>query len=104
MRRAGLRRDREAIPRQRRQILKKDKARRRLTQAELLLAKLRDARAKGCAVQLPDIMAAGIAQHSARFNEIRARGYVVRNEIDRRDGVVLSRYYLEHDPERDGSL
>jgi hypothetical protein len=104
MRRAKLWRDHEATPGQKRHLSHRDHPPRRVTQADLLLAKLRDARVKGCAVQLPEIMAAGIAQHSARFNEIRARGYVVRNEIERRNGLVLSRYYLEHDPERDGSL
>jgi hypothetical protein len=62
---------------------------------------LRDARAEGRPLELPEIMAAGIAQHGARLKEIRARGFAVRNEMDRApDGRVLSRYYLEHDPER----
>lgn len=64
---------------------------------------LRDARAQGKALELPEIMAAGIAQHSARFNEIRSRGFAVENELDRDSaGVVRSRYWLRHDPERDG--
>lgn len=65
---------------------------------------LRDARARGGCVQLPEIMAAGIAQHGARFNEIRSRGFVVENQLDRDgSGIVRSRYWLRHDPERDGS-
>jgi hypothetical protein len=44
-------------------------------------------------------MQAGIAQHGARFNEIRARGFVVVNETDRHNGVVRSRYRLTFDPE-----
>jgi hypothetical protein len=47
-------------------------------------------------------MALGVAQHSARFNEIRARGFVVENEIEREGNVVRSRYFLRFDPELDG--
>jgi hypothetical protein len=66
---------------------------------------LRQARASGAAVELPQIMAAGIAQHGARFNELRTRGFEIVNETERgTDGRVLSRYWLRHDPERDGSL
>jgi|SRR5215472_2824779 len=76
----------------------------RATQADVLLALLREARSKGHAVELPTIMAAGIAQHGARFNEIRSRGFVVENELDRDiRGVVRSRYWLRYDPERDDS-
>jgi hypothetical protein len=65
---------------------------------------LREARADSRAVQLPEIMAVGIAQHGARFNELRARGFVITNETQRAgDGRVLSRYCLRHDPERDGA-
>jgi hypothetical protein len=65
---------------------------------------LRDARASGSAVALPYIMSAGIAQHGARFNELRSRGFVVENELDRngRDSV-RSRYRLRYDPERDSA-
>jgi hypothetical protein len=63
---------------------------------------LRTARAQGRALELPEIMAAGIAQHGARFNEIRARGFVVENETRRaEDGRTLSRYFLRHDPDND---
>jgi hypothetical protein len=63
---------------------------------------LRQARANGRAVQLPEIMVAGIAQHGARFNELRSRGFVIENETERDSGGVRSRYYLRHDPELDG--
>ena len=49
-------------------------------------------------------MRLGIAQHGARFNEIRSRGFVVENELDRDTrGVVRSRYWLRHDPEQEGA-
>lgn len=74
-----------------------------VTQRSVLLKMLRDARASGSAVALPDIMSAGIAQHGARFNEIRSRGFVVENELDRDGGSVCSRYWLRYDPELDGA-
>lgn len=65
---------------------------------------LRDARLKGEAVPLPDIMRAGIAQHGARFNELRSRGYVIENETRRgANGDILSSYYLRFDPEQEGT-
>jgi hypothetical protein len=80
------------------------RSRGRGTQAGVLLTMLRQARASGVSVELPQIMAAGIAQYGARFNELRARGFVIFNQTERRtDGRVLSRYWLHHDPERDGS-
>lgn len=48
-----------------------------------LIAKLREARAEGKSLELPEIMHLGIAQHSARFNELRARGFVIENELQR---------------------
>src|SRR5208337_2207960 len=72
---------------------------RRTTHADVLVALLRYARANGRAVELPDIMGAGIAQHEARFNELRAQGFVVVNETDRHDIVMRSRYRLTFDPE-----
>ena len=72
----------------------------RPTQADVLLIMLRNARESGRALSLPEIMAAGIAQHGARFNELRARGFVIENRIDRVDGAVHSRYWLQRDPER----
>lgn len=75
------------------------------TQANVLLDMLRQARAAGQPVQLPEIMAAGIAQHGARFNELRSRGFVIHNETERSgDGRVFSRYWLRHDPERDPAI
>ncbi len=74
----------------------------RPTQADVLIAMLRERRAQGQPLELPDIMRAGIAQHGARFNEIRARGFVVVNETERHNGAVRSRYRLTFDPEREG--
>jgi hypothetical protein len=62
---------------------------------------LRGARFQGTSVELPAIMAAGIAQHGARFNEIRSRGFVVENQLERANGRMLSRYWLRFDPEQD---
>lgn len=74
-----------------------------VAQADMLLSMLRQARANGLAVQLPQIMGAGIAQHGARFNELRRRGFDIQNELERdAHGRGLSRYWLRHDPERDG--
>ncbi|MDP9159837.1 MAG: hypothetical protein M3O09_06355 [Acidobacteriota bacterium] len=70
----------------------------RPTQADLLLGMLREARSTGDAVELPAIMAAGIAQDGALFNELRSRGFVVLNEIHPSDSVVRSRYFLTFDP------
>jgi hypothetical protein len=95
-------RDHPATPHQ--QELPFDGPRRRrkqLTQADVLIGLLRDRRAKWTALELPDIMRAGIAQHSARFKELRDQGFQIDNEMERRDGVVLSRYWLVFDPEVD---
>jgi hypothetical protein len=74
---------------------------RRVTQADVLLAMLREAHAGGRAVYLPEIMAVGIACHGARFSELRSRGFVIHNETERSgDGRVLSRYWLRYDPEQ----
>jgi hypothetical protein len=74
----------------------------RPTQRELLIDKLREARAAGGALELPEIMRLGIAQHGARMKEIRDRGFRVVNELESVGGVLHSRYYLLFDPERDG--
>jgi hypothetical protein len=80
----------------------KAKQRKFPTQADVLIAMLRAARANRAPVQLPEIMKAGIAQHGARLKEIRDRGFRVENEMQRTaDGVVCSRYWLRHDPELD---
>lgn len=72
------------------------------TQCELLAEKLRQARASGAAVELPDILRLGIAQHRARLAELRERGFLIRNEMERSsNGIVLSRYWLTFDPEQD---
>jgi hypothetical protein len=71
-------------------------------QTELLIGKLREARAAGRALELPEIMRLGIAQHGARMKEIRNRGFRVANELESVEGVLHSRYYLLFDPERDG--
>ena len=75
----------------------------RPTQTEILIDKLREARAAGRALELPEIMRLGIAQHGARMNEIRNRGFRVINELESIEGVLHSRYWLIHDPERDGA-
>lgn len=73
------------------------------TQADVLIGMLRNARANREPLQLPEIMKAGIAQHGARFKEIRDRGFQIENVMERTaDGVVRSWYWLRHDPERDG--
>ena len=69
------------------------------TQADVLIAMLREARSQNRALELPAIMQAGIAQHGARFNEIRSRGFEVENELDRDNGAIRSRYVLKFDPE-----
>lgn len=81
----------------------KGKPARRPTQADVLLAALREERLKGTPLELPAIMRLGLARHSARINELRRRGFVIENEMERTsDGRVLSRYRLLVDPERDG--
>ena len=73
------------------------------TQAELLLEMLREARRQNRALELPEIMAAGIAQHGAPFNEIRSRGFIVENQTLRDSlGRIQSRYFLRSDPETEG--
>jgi len=67
-----------------------------------LISKLREARAEGKALELPEIMRLGIAQHGARMKEIRDRGFKVINELESLEGVLHSRYWLLFDPERDG--
>lgn len=96
----GLWRNHPATPSQAAQLNSSGTGRK--TQADVLIGMLRCARAAGRALELPEIMAVGIAQHGARMAEIRERGFEVKNEIERaEDGRILSRYYLRHDPERD---
>ena len=78
------------------------KRRKQVTQADVLIGMLREARAKRIPLELPEIMRVGIAQHGARFKEIREQGFEVRNEMERTpEGVVQSRYWLTFDPEVD---
>ena len=99
---AELWREHPTTPRQQRLSFRRTGG--RLPQADLLLEKLREARDQSRALELPAIMALGIAQHGARLKELRNRGFVIENEQDRDpDGVVRSRYWLRFDPERDGN-
>ncbi len=82
----------------------KRRKRKSLTQADVLIGLLRAARTNRTPLELPAIMQAGIAQHGARFKELREQGFEIVNEMERSaDGVVLSRYWLRFDPERDGA-
>ena len=99
----GLRRDHEATPRQCEITFPKTKEHVKPTQADVLLAMLREAWLNGKPVELPQVMQAGIAQYGARVAELRERGFVIDNEMERTAGRVLSRYWLRFDPERDGA-
>lgn len=99
---SGLWKNHSATPRQQSLFSKATRKRRaHPTQADVLIAMLRESRALGKPLELPAIMQAGIAQHGARFNEIRSQGFTVRNETDRHNGAVRSRYWLDFDPERE---
>src|SRR5215469_7957275 len=100
----GLWPDHPATTRQEQLAFKPGRNRARPTQGDVIIELLREKRAVGKPLELREIMAAGIAQHSARFSEIRSRGFVVENELDRdTPGIVRSRYWLRYDPERDGA-
>jgi hypothetical protein len=99
----GLWHGHPATPRQEQLAFKSSRKCPRPTQADVIVELLREQRAQGKPLELPEIMAAGIAQHGARLHEIRSHGFVVVNETDRDGGVVRSRYYLTFDPERDKS-
>src|SRR5215467_1954518 len=102
MREIGLWHDHPATPRQEQLAFKPGRKRARPTQADVIVELLREKRALGKPLELPEIMRVGIAQHGARLNEIRARGFVIENELDRvTPGIVRSRYWLRHDPEHD---
>lgn len=100
----GLWRDRPATSGQQQLIFRS--ARKpcgRVTQADVIAAMLRKAQSENRALDLPEIMQAGIAQFTARIFELRERGFVIENELRRSsDGRVLSRYWLRHDPEQNG--
>jgi len=102
---SGLWRDHPATPHQQQlPFTSKRKRRSHPTQTDVLIGLLREARANRKSLELPDIMRAGIAQHGARFKEIRDQGFQVENEMERsEDGAILSRYWLRHDPELDGA-
>ena len=77
--------------------------RKQVTQADVLLWAIRQARASEHALELPEIKARGIAQHGARLNDLHSHGFVIENEMERDSaGRVLSRYWLHFNPERDG--
>jgi hypothetical protein len=100
---SGLWRDHPATARQEQLSFQPSRKRTRPTQADVIVELLREKRAQGKPLELPEIMAAGIAQHGARFNEIRSHGFVVENELDRDSrGIVRSRYWLRYDPEQAG--
>jgi hypothetical protein len=81
----------------------KGQRRKSLTQADVLIGLLRTARNNRTPLELPAIMQAGIAQHGARFKELRDQGFEIENEMERTgDGVVRSQYWLRFDPELDG--
>ena len=97
-------RNHPATPTQQRVCFCRRTRRKAITQADVLLQALRQARAMVRALELSETMALGIAQHGARLNELRSRAFVIENEMERdSEGRVLSRYWLRFDPERDGS-
>ena len=98
---SGLWRDHPATPHQHQlPFTPKRKRGSRPTQADVLIGLLRSARAQRKPLELPEIMRAGIAQHGARFKEIRDQGFEIENEMERTaDGAILSRYWLRFDPE-----
>jgi hypothetical protein len=99
----GLWREHPATPHQQSLFAKASKKRKsNPTQADVLIALLREARAAGRPLELRAIMQAGIAQHGARLFELRERGFVVINETDRLNGAVRSRYRMTFDPESEG--
>src|SRR5947207_15488442 len=76
---SGLWRDQPATAKQAQLAFRSIRKRARPTQADLLIAMLREA------------------------SSLRQRGFVIENELERAaDGSVLSRYWLRNDPERDG--
>ncbi len=74
---------------------------RKATQTDVMAQLMRERRARGAALELPDILRAGIAQFTARIFELRRRGFVIENELEHVNGQVKSRYWLRFDPERE---
>jgi hypothetical protein len=98
----GLWRDHPATPAQRSLF---EPSSEKPTQASLILALLREARARGVPLPLPEILKLGVAQYSARMNELRGLGYIITNTMERSaDGAVHSWYRLTFDPERDPAV
>ena len=101
--RAGLWRKHRATPQQRPLFSARTrKQNAKPTQADLLIAMLRESHASGKPL-VPAIMRAGIAQHGARFKELRDQGFEIENEMERASDGVHSRYWLRHDPEQGGA-
>jgi hypothetical protein len=93
-------RNHPATPQQQGLFTPKKKQRSKPTQADVLATMLRQARGENRALDLPDILKAGIAQFTARIFELRERGFEIENELRRSpDGRTLSRYWLRFDPE-----
>jgi hypothetical protein len=88
---SGLWHDHPATPRQEQFAFKTSRKRARPTQADVIVELLREKRALGKPLELPEIMAVGIAQHGARLNELRSRRFCDPQPNGTR-----------HDPERDG--
>jgi hypothetical protein len=63
---------------------------------------LREARSQGEALELSEITLAGSSQYGARFDEMRARGLEVINELQHVDGIAQYRYLLSFDPAQGG--
>lgn len=96
----SLWREKPATPNQ--QSLAFGSRRGKATQANVLARLLRERRAQGKALELPEILQTGIAQFTARIFELRSQGFVIENELDHINGQVRSRYWLRFDPEQDG--
>jgi hypothetical protein len=96
----SLWREKPATPNQQRIAFGKRK--RKVSQADVIAQLLRNARARGSALELPDILETRIAQFQARLYELRKRGFVIENESERDGDRVRSRYWLRYDPDNDG--
>lgn len=96
----SLWREKPATPNQQR--LAFGSRRGKATQADVLAQLMRERAARGEALDLPDILRAGIAQFTARIYELRKRGFVIENELEHVNGQVHSRYWLRFDPESEG--
>jgi hypothetical protein len=82
----------------------KSKCRRfgRRSQARTILAMLRDAREEGRAVEIPEMMRAGISAFNGRIRDLRQACYGIENEMWRdEEGKTHSQYSLTYDPEQD---